>query len=107
MAASPAVTLASFNPNLYEECLLLLVEARKAAGISQVQLAEQIGRRQTFVSKIELRERRLDPAEFILIGRAIGTDPLELLRKAEECLKPGFRSFVEQQAIDVRLPLVR
>lgn len=76
--------MASFNPNLYEECLRLLVEARKAAGVSQVQLAERIGRRQTFVSKVELRERRLDPAEFVLLGRVIGTDPLELLRQAEE-----------------------
>lgn len=61
----------------------LLVEARKAASVTQAELGRKIGQRQTFISKVELGERRLDAAEFIEIGRAIGADPYELMRKAE------------------------
>ncbi|MEL3890453.1 helix-turn-helix transcriptional regulator [Ferrovibrio sp. MS7] len=61
----------------------LLVAARKEAGLTQVELGERLGQRQTFVSKFELGERRLDVAEFVLVSRAIGVDPHAILRKAE------------------------
>lgn len=51
--------------------------------MTQQQLATIIGQRQTFVSKFESGERRLDVAEFVRISRAIGTDPYALLRRAE------------------------
>jgi transcriptional regulator with XRE-family HTH domain len=63
--------------------LELLVRARKDAGITQVELGQRIGRRQTIISKIELGERRLDAAEFVDISRAIGVDPYRLMRQAE------------------------
>lgn len=56
------------------------MRARKDAGITQQQLAAKLGQRQTFVSKVELGERRLDVVEFVKIGIAIGVDPLALLR---------------------------
>ncbi len=37
--------------------------ARSDAGLTQVQVAEALGRPQSFVSKIESGERRLDPIE--------------------------------------------
>ena len=63
----------------------LLVQARKDAGITQAELGKRIGQRQTFVSKFELGERRLDVAEFVTVSRAIGVDPHEILRNAEGC----------------------
>jgi transcriptional regulator with XRE-family HTH domain len=63
--------------------LELLVRARKNAGITQTELGQLIGRRQTVISKIELGERRLDAAEFVEISRAIGVDPYRLMRHAE------------------------
>ena len=65
----------------------LLVQARKDAGITQAELGERIGQRQTFVSKFELGERRLDVAEFVLVSKAIGVDPSLLLRRAEAGLR--------------------
>ena len=59
------------------------MQARLDAGLTQQQLADRIGQRQTFVSKFELSERRLDLAEFIQVSRAIGVDPYKLLRSAE------------------------
>lgn len=61
----------------------LLVQARKDAGITQVELGKRLGQRQTFVSIFELGERRLDLAEFVAISRAIGADPHEIFRDAE------------------------
>lgn len=63
--------------------ITLLVQARKDAGLTQVELGNRLGQRQTFVSKFELGERRLDVAEFVDICRAIGTDPHEIVRTAE------------------------
>lgn len=76
--------MASLSPDLYRECLDLLVAARHEAGLTQQQLADRIGRRQTFVSKVELSERRLDVAEFILICDALGADALALLKRARQ-----------------------
>lgn len=61
----------------------LLVQARKDAGVTQFELDKRISQRQTFVSKFELGERRLDAAEFLTVCRAIGADPHEVLRAAE------------------------
>ncbi|MBN8940631.1 MAG: helix-turn-helix transcriptional regulator [Rhizobiales bacterium] len=61
----------------------LLVQARKDAGITQTELGKRVGQRQTFVSKVELGERRLDAAELIEFSRAILVDPYELMREAE------------------------
>lgn len=61
----------------------LLIQARKDAGVTQTELGRRIGQRQTFVSKFELGERRLDAAEFVEISRAVEADPYELMRAAE------------------------
>ena len=66
----------------YEAVISALVAARKAAGVTQVQLAEKLGKPQSYVSKIENRERRLDIVEFFHICRAINADALGTLRKA-------------------------
>lgn len=76
--------MASTQPELYKALLAALIQARKDAGITQVELAARIGRRQTFVSKYETEERRLDVAEYIAIARAMKVEPFELMRKVEQ-----------------------
>lgn len=76
--------MASTQPELYKILLQALIQARKDAGITQVELAARIGRRQTFVSKYETEERRLDVAEYIAIARAMGVEPYALMRNAED-----------------------
>lgn len=56
-----------------------LVEIRTNAGLTQVALAKRLGRPQSFVSKFENGERRLDVIEFIEIARALGADPANLV----------------------------
>ena len=62
----------------YRELLALLIETRKSAGITQVELAERLGRPQPFVSYLERGERRIDVIEFCAIAKALGADPLSL-----------------------------
>ena len=50
----------------------LLREMRDGAGLSQVALAERIGRPQSFVSKYETGARRLDIVEVFEICAACG-----------------------------------
>jgi transcriptional regulator with XRE-family HTH domain len=58
-----------------------LTEARKSANMTQAQLAKRLGRPQSFVSKYERGERRLDVIEFAEVSRALGVDPLRFLAK--------------------------
>lgn len=51
--------------------------------MTQAELGKRIGQRQTFVSKFELGERRLDVAEFVAVCRGVGVDPHQIIRAAE------------------------
>jgi transcriptional regulator with XRE-family HTH domain len=57
-----------------------LVAARKNAGLKQSELAARLGKPQSYVSKIEAGERRLDVIEFVDYVRALSGDPVRLLR---------------------------
>ena len=58
----------------------LLITARDKAGLTQQKLAKRVGKPQSFIAKYEGGERRLDVVEFVVIARAIGTDPVRILR---------------------------
>ena len=65
----------------YDQFRQLLIEARNAAALTQSGLARRLSRPQSFVSKFERGERRLDVVEFLDIAEAIGIDPYEFLSK--------------------------
>jgi transcriptional regulator with XRE-family HTH domain len=58
----------------------LLVETREKAELTQQQLARRLRKPQSFVSKYEGGERRVDVIEFMAIARAMGADAVALLR---------------------------
>lgn len=58
-----------------------LAEERKKMGITQRELASRLNRPQSFVSKYERGERRLDVVEFAAVARALGIDPIRFLRR--------------------------
>lgn len=64
----------------YQRFCSLLVAARKTKGLTQGDLAVKLERPQSFVSKYERGERRLDVVEFLEVARAIGIDPLKVIR---------------------------
>ena len=59
----------------------MLVAARRERRITQQQLAERIGKPQSYVAKIEGAERRLDVVEFIALARALDLDPSTFFAK--------------------------
>jgi transcriptional regulator with XRE-family HTH domain len=65
----------------HQEFITFIASVRKAVDITQVELAERLGRPQSFVSKVERGERRLDVIEFCELAEALGHDPSELLRQ--------------------------
>nr|WP_279291132.1 helix-turn-helix transcriptional regulator [Pseudomonas sp. S25] len=64
--------------------MTLLLEARAEAGLTQKELATKLGRLQSFVSKTENAERRLDVIEFMDVCRGLDVDPHELLTRQGE-----------------------
>lgn len=47
----------------YQHLLRRLRQAREARGLTQIAVAKALGRHQSFVTKSELGERRLDPID--------------------------------------------
>jgi transcriptional regulator with XRE-family HTH domain len=71
--------VASLHTKRYELFRGLLAEARRSQGLTQVELATKLKVNQSFVSKYENGERRLDVTEFIDIANALNIDAYELL----------------------------
>ena len=63
----------------YQRLCELLIEARRKAGLTQVEVAERLGKPQSFVAKYEGGERRLDVVEFVAVARALELDPKALI----------------------------
>lgn len=63
-----------------EEFIQLIREMRKDSGLTQVQLATKLGKMQSYVSKYELGERRLDVLELCDVCEACGVDVLDFIR---------------------------
>jgi transcriptional regulator with XRE-family HTH domain len=56
----------------------LLIAARRKAKLTQTDVAERIGKDQTFISLIERGQRRVDVLEFYVLAKAMGYEPLKL-----------------------------
>jgi transcriptional regulator with XRE-family HTH domain len=63
----------------YKRIIDWLVSKRLLEGITQEQLAEKLNQPQSFVSKYENCERRLDIIEFVEICRALNAKPPKTL----------------------------
>jgi ribosome-binding protein aMBF1 (putative translation factor) len=61
-----------------------LLEARRARGLRQADLADRLGRPQSFVSNYERGERRLEVSEFIVIARVLGVDAAAVVAELVE-----------------------
>ena len=63
--------------------LTLLKEIRTSAGLTQAELARKLEQPQSFVSKYEAGERRLDILELRQICRITGTSLTEFVQELE------------------------
>jgi transcriptional regulator with XRE-family HTH domain len=65
----------------HNRLITLLTAAREKAGLTQQQLADRLGKPQSFVAKYEGGERRIDVIEFLAIARALEFDPARAVRE--------------------------
>lgn len=68
----------------YAALRALLIAERERAGLTQVDVAGRMGKPQSYVSKYERGERRLDVVEFLDVSKALGADPMATVRKLLE-----------------------
>ena len=73
----------------YAVFLNVLREARERAGLTQVQLAHKIGETQTFVSKCERGERRIDVIELRTFCQAFGVTMKQFMESLERAISKG------------------
>lgn len=65
----------------YRRLIRFLRELRESSGVTQVALAKKLRATQTYVSRVERCERRLDTVEFVAWTAAMGHDPVRVLRR--------------------------
>jgi transcriptional regulator with XRE-family HTH domain len=70
----------SQHSDRYKQLRNRLFEQRKKADVTQAQLARRLGKPQSFVSKYESGERRLDAIELLDVTRALGVTLGAILR---------------------------
>lgn len=68
----------------HRRLIALLREHREAAGLRQVDLAERLDRPQSFVSKYEAGERRLDLVELRSVCVALGVSLADVVLRWEQ-----------------------
>ena len=68
-----------------------LIEARKAKGITQAELATLLNCHQSFVARIESGQRRIDVSELVILSRALDADASVLLAKVAGAVPLGAR----------------
>ena len=61
-----------------------LVEKRKAASLTQAEVAARLKIHQSYVADIERGQRRVDLVELIALAKAIGFDPHEAVERVRE-----------------------
>ena len=77
---SPRVNKSLFTER-HERLCKLLIEARQKSGLSQIEVSKKLGRPQSFVSKYENGERRLDVLEFLDVADALKIEPSRVISK--------------------------
>lgn len=68
----------------------MLLQARRDAGLTQMGVAVKLERPQSFVSKYECGERRLDLVEFLEIASVLKINPAAFVKRLEKqfaCIK--------------------
>ena len=78
----PAMEKSTFTRE-YDILRNLIREYREAAGLTQVELAERIGETQSYVSKVERGERRLDLVQLRVFCEAMSSSLPEFISAFE------------------------
>ncbi|RTL53987.1 MAG: XRE family transcriptional regulator [Bradyrhizobiaceae bacterium] len=64
-----------------KKLVALIIAERKAAGLTQADVAKKMRRYQSIIANIESGERRIDVVEFMELAEAIGFRPGPLIER--------------------------
>jgi transcriptional regulator with XRE-family HTH domain len=81
----------SLHSDEYKTFLRILKSVREDAGVTQVELATRLKQTQTFISKCERGQRRIDVIEMRQICKALKLDFGSFIKKLDAALKPSRR----------------
>ena len=79
----------SLHSKDYKVLTGFLIDARKRADLTQQEVADRLGRTQSFVAKVESGERRIDVVEFLQICRIMRADSLDIIRRLKSSMARG------------------
>lgn len=65
----------------HDALIAILIEMREDAGITQTELAAQLGEYQSFVARLESGQRRVDVVEFLRLAEILHFDPTAVIRR--------------------------
>jgi len=68
----------------HKALIAFLIERREAAGLTQAELAEQLGEYQSFVARLESGQRRVDVVEFVRLAELLGFDPKRAIQQISD-----------------------
>jgi transcriptional regulator with XRE-family HTH domain len=74
----PKPRKSAFSPQ-YLDIIERLIDRRRELGMTQVELGAAYGEDQSFISRIERRQRRIDVYEFVRFCRALRIKPSSIL----------------------------
>nr|WP_287834507.1 helix-turn-helix transcriptional regulator [Prevotella sp.] len=82
----------SIHSKLYHRIVARLRAKREGKGLSQYQLSQILKVQQSYVSKIETCERRLDILELMNICEALDLSFIDFVREIDEDILPKFKA---------------
>lgn len=82
----------SIHSHLYHQVIGRLRAKREGKGLSQYQLPQILKVQQSYVSKIETCERRLDILELMNICEALDLSFIDFVREIDEDILPMFKA---------------
>lgn len=68
----------------HKRLIVLIIEAREKAGMTQTELANALGEYQSFVARLESGQRRLDVIEFIHLAEILKFDVTEMITEVRK-----------------------
>jgi len=71
----------SQHSDRYKRFRELLIHERRRRDLTQAEVAQRLKKPQSYVSKYEAGERRLDVIEFLEIAEILGAQPWAILRR--------------------------
>jgi transcriptional regulator with XRE-family HTH domain len=65
----------------HKALIALLIDKRVKAGLTQAEVAANLGQYQSFMARLESGQRRVDVVEFIELAELLGFDVLAAMKK--------------------------